>query len=114
MKTEISQNIYLPLYADLRIYIAVYSLRYNDDAVVIKEVTRERYCRMKADKKTGKAYHNEYFKRVTHTEANRIIEENELKEFRKNYDKAIMKKYNVGANYRNSRYFMEQVRPTLN
>ena len=108
------ENIYFPLYADLKIYIAIYSLRYNDNSVTIREVTRERYCRMKADKKAKKAYHNEYFKRVTHTEANRIIEQNEREQFRKDYDKAIMQKYNVGADYRNNRYFMEQVRPTLN
>jgi hypothetical protein len=40
---------------------------------------------------------------------------NEIKnqEWRKQYDKEIMKKYNVGEDYRQNRYFMEQVRPTL-
>lgn len=29
------------------------------------------------------------------------------------YDLAIQKKYNVGSNWRNNRWFVEQVRPTL-
>jgi hypothetical protein len=107
------ENFYLPLYADLDIYIAIYSLRYEDNSVSIKTVSRTEYQRMKDDKKTGREWNNDYFERVTHTKANKILEDNTRQQILGEYDKAIMSKYNVGSNYKENRWFMEQVRPTI-
>lgn len=104
----------LTLLADLSIYIAVHSLKYGDNSVSIKEVTREQYTQMKAAKKSKKDYQNVYFERVTHVKANKINQDNHRAETKKQYDQAIMKKYNVGQDYKNNRWFMEQVRPTIN
>jgi hypothetical protein len=34
-------------------------------------------------------------------------------EFSQQYNRAIQEKYNVGPNYKNNRWFMEQVRPSI-
>lgn len=95
------------------VYIAVHCLRYGSDNVQVMEVTREELSRMRSDRKKGIAWHNEYIQRITVSKAIEIMEQEGRKETRKAYDKAIMSKYNVSENYRQNRWFMEQVRPTI-
>lgn len=95
------------------IHIAIISLRYNDDKVIVKTLSREQFARMKQERKEGKRYVNDWLKRVTLKEGLQLIEQENRRQFKAEYDKAIMEKYNVPANYRDNRWFMEQVRPTI-
>jgi len=92
-----------------KVFVAMISLHYEERPTIIHEWSRERYAHEKANRKDE----NWYYKRVTVDRADEIWNKNERAKARKQYDQAIMKKYGVGANYRNNRWFMEQVRPTL-
>ena len=99
---------------DIYVYVLISSLRYEPEPDQVKIIKRETLSRMMYEKKARKDNHDLLIQRITFDrylkESNRI----EREDFRKQYDKAIMQKYNVGSDYRNNRYFMEQVRPTLN
>jgi ABC-type transporter MlaC component len=95
-----------------RIFIAEISIHYEQRPTIIHEWSRERYARRLAQEKICQTA-NWYLKRVTLAKANQILEDEGREAFRKSYDKAIMQKYNVGANYRENRWFMEQVRPNI-
>ncbi len=95
-----------------KIFVAEISLHYEPKQTIIHEWSRERYARELNERKKTK-YNNWYFKRVTLKQANIIEGKTERKRLRKQYDIAIMEKYNVGEDYRQNRWFMEQVRPTL-
>lgn len=101
-----------PLY-DYPILLAKISLKYNDDSIYLMEVSRKQFCRMKADKKAKKDYFDYYFKRITAKEYNKINRETNIKTANKEYSKAIQRKYNVGENWQQNRWFVEQVRPTI-
>lgn len=106
-------EIYITPLHDYDVYVAIHSLRYNDDSCTILEVSRERLAQMREEKKKRIDWHNSYIERITHTKANKLLQRQRREEAMKLYDKAIMQKYNVGANYRRDRWFMEQVRPTI-
>ena len=91
-----------------KIFVAEYCLRYETRPTIIHEWTRARYDRAKREVR-----HNSYLVRVSLERANEILRAEDKEYSRKAYDKAIMNKYNVGANYRQNRWFMEQVRPTI-
>jgi len=95
-----------------KIFIAQISLHYEDRGTIIHYWSRERYARELLQRK--KKFDDWFLKRVTESKANEIQEQTDRENIIKQYDKAIMKKYNVGSNYKQNRYFMEQVRPTIN
>lgn len=94
------------------IFILIHSLRYEKLPSQAQHVTRSQFYRMKEEQRRTK-YKDSFIERVSYskwiTESNSI----EREAIRQAYDKAIMKKYNVGPDYRQNRYFMEEVRPTL-
>ena len=94
-----------------KIFIAEISLHYETRPTIIHEWTRERYCREIAERRRKKD--DWWIKRVTLAEANRMIKQESKERYRKEYDQAIMNKYNVGPNYKENRWFMEQVRPQI-
>lgn len=96
-----------------RIFIAQISLHYESRPTIIHDWTREMYARELNRKKNGKDYQDWYFKRVTAREALKIESEQYRSELKKQYSKAIQEKYNVGENWQQKRWFVEQVRPTL-
>jgi len=52
-------------------------------------------------------------KRVTEIKAKEIEKQNNRNFLKTKYDNAIMEKYNIGIDYKDNRWFMEQVRPTI-
>lgn len=106
-------EIYITPLHEYDVYVAIHSLRYNDDSYTILEVSRERLAQMREETKQGIDWHNSYIERITHTKANKLLQRQRREEAIRLYDKAIMQKYNVGANYRQNRWLMEQVRPTI-
>lgn len=98
---------------DYPILIAKISLKYNDDSIILMEVSRKQYSRMKRDKKEKKAYFDYLIQRISATRYNELSRQINRKEAYKQYDKAIQQKYNVGENWQQNRWFVEQVRPSL-
>ena len=97
---------------DTKILIAQISLHYESRGTILHEWTRERYSRELNEKKRQPS--DWYYKRITPAMAEKIQDETSRNICRQQYDKAIMSKYNVDKNYRQNRWFMEQVRPTIN
>lgn len=98
---------------DNKIIVAEISLHYESKDTILHEWTRERYSMVLLERKTNIRSSDWYYKRVTPSMAAKIKEDLFRTICRRNYDTAIMEKYNVGANYRENRWFMEQVRPTI-
>ena len=94
-----------------KILVAQISLHYESRPTILHEWTRERYARELLRQKYE--FTDWYFKRVSESKAAEIQEQTDREQYRKNYDAAIMKKYNVGSDYKENRWFMEQVRPSL-
>lgn len=98
---------------DQYILIAKISLKYNDDSITLMEVSRKQFCRMIKEQKENKRYQDDYIKRISAKRYNELSRQISRNEAYKQYDKAIQKKYNVGENWQQNRWFAEQVRPTL-
>ena len=94
-----------------KIIVAQISLHYESRDTILHEWSRERFARELMSRKLKAT--DWYFKRVSPAKAEQIQAETDRTINRKNYDKAIMNKYNVGSNYQSNSWFMEQVRPTL-
>lgn len=94
------------------IIVAKISLHYEARPTIIQILSRERYARKLQEQKSGKDYHNYYFKRITEKERDRIMHEQEREIWNKTYDKLIREKYSVGKGWEKNRWFVEQVRPT--
>jgi len=89
------------------IWIIRYDLNYESKENKVMEIDRNKLERLR---KENKRY---YFKRVTIDKANDEWNGIQRRDAKNAYDKAIMSKYNVSSNYRDNRWFMEQVRPSI-
>lgn len=58
-------------------------------------------------------YRDSYLERVSQSRFESEQRKDEIERMKKAYNSAIMKKYNVDSNWRNNRWFTEQVRPHL-
>lgn len=96
-----------------QILVAKISLHYESRPDVLTLCTREEFANILADRKAHKCDMNYYYKRVSWSKGVEIAEQTARNEARKEYDKKIMDKYKVGPNYRENRWFIEQVRPTI-
>lgn len=96
---------------DYRIYVAQISLHYESRPTIIHLWTRERYARALWERKQKPG--DWYYRRVTERKADEMREDAAVERLRQQYDRAIQEKYGVGAGWKQDRYFMEQVRPTL-
>lgn len=95
------------------IFILIHSLKYEAEPTQAQIINRAEYWRKKAEQKATR--HRDYFiERVGPNKFSLEVSAIRREASRKKYDKAIMQKYNVGKNYRENRWFMEQVRPCLN
>jgi hypothetical protein len=94
------------------VYICTTSLRYGDETETIRIMTRQQYAKLLKRKKAGH-FPDDWIHRVTPKAAAEIDRQQARARARKQYDERIMEKYNVPANYRENRWFMEQVRPTV-
>lgn len=103
---------YIKLY-DEPILIAKISLKYNDDSIFLIEISREMYAKILEEKKNKRDYMGYYFKRISASEYNKISRQIYRDNAKKEYNKAIQAKYNVGENWQKNRWFVEQVRPCL-
>lgn len=92
--------------------IIIHSLKYEPDPDKFLQVTPEQLARMRNRKKLN-PYRNDYIKRYTPKKFEELQDQEIRRQFREEYDKKIMAKYNVGKDYEQDRWFMEQVRPTL-
>lgn len=84
------------------VYLSVSDLNY-EGTTTSKIVSRQRYYR------TVRWDGRYLIERISRAKYEQI----QYEEFSREYDSRIMKKYNVGKNYKSNRWFMEQVRPTL-
>ena len=96
-----------------KIIIAQISLHYESRPTIIHEWTREKYARELNRKNNGKEYQEWYFKRITARTALKIKSEQYSIYLKNQYSKAIQEKYNVGSEWQQNRWFVEEVRPTL-
>lgn len=96
-----------------QIYVAKISLHYEARPTIIFLAPREWYAKKLIERKTGKDDTNFYYKRVTIKEAESIKYQNGRIEAKEFWRKRIQEKYNVGPNFEDNRWFMEQVRPTI-
>lgn len=92
------------------IIIAKISLHYEPRPTTIYHWTRERYAKELSERPK---YDDWYFKRVTAKQADVIMNAQQKEVLKKAYSEAIQKKYNVGSNWEQNRWFVEQVRPTV-
>lgn len=82
--------------------MSVSDLNYNGGTTGI-QISRSEFCNVKR-------FDGRFLReRCSETRYNKIKRE----EARAEYSLAIQKKYNVGPDWRNNRWFVEQVRPTL-
>jgi hypothetical protein len=89
------------------VFILISDLNYNGDDDKVMEIDRPTFYRMKR-------WNGRYLReRISLTKYLVKKDEIERQQFKKQYRKAIMEKYNVGEDYEQNRYFIEQVRPTL-
>lgn len=91
------------------IYVIVYSLKYEADPTRYQRIERKQFYNLRRAKRNP----NELITRASLTRWKEEARQTEREEYSKQYDRAIQKKYNVGPDYKNNRWFMEQVRPTL-
>lgn len=91
------------------IYIIIYSLKYEAETTKFQRMDRKQFYNLRRQKRNQ----NELIQRASLTRWKEEARQTEREEDQKWYDKAIQKKYNVGSDYKNNRWFMEQVRPTL-
>jgi len=97
------------------IFIMVHSLKYEPAPSQPQIITRAQWYRLRTEKARKEQRRSDQFiQRYSPKKWQHEARQIEREESRKAYDKAIMKKYNVGPDYRQSRYFMEEIRPTLN
>jgi hypothetical protein len=94
------------------IWVIRYSLKYEPNPPVFYEVPRWRYEAMKKQERMDK-YRDSYLERVSQSRFESEQRKDEIERMKKAYNSAIMKKYNVDSNWRNNRWFTEQVRPHL-
>lgn len=95
-----------------KIIVAKISLHYETQPTFIYwELSRESYARMIFKEKNK--HSNWYYKRVSYSKAIEITEIEGREIAKKEYSRQIMEKYNVGPNWKENRWFMEQVRPTI-
>lgn len=89
------------------VYILISDLNYNSDIDQVREITRRQFYRIKR-------FDGRYLRqRISLTRYKQLAGEIERQEAKEYYSKAIQKKYNVGPNWAQNRYFVEQVRPTI-
>lgn len=100
------------MYSD-KIYVAKTSLHYETKPTVVFLASREWYAKKLMERKNKESDMNYYYKRVTMKEAENIKYQNERMEGKALWRKRIQEKYNVGPNFEENRWFMEQVRPTI-
>ena len=84
------------------IFILIHSLRYEPTPSQAQQITRSQFYRMKEEQRRNK-YRDIFIERVSYPKW-----VNECRSI-----EHIMKKYNVGRDYRQNRYFMEEIRPTI-
>jgi hypothetical protein len=94
------------------IFILIHSLKYEADPTQCQVIERSQFFRMKEAEKRNK-YRDSFIERVSPSKFSRESRTVEREESRKQYDQAIMKKYNVGSDYKQNRWFIEQLRPTV-
>lgn len=95
------------------IFVLVHSLKHEPAPSQAQILTRAEYWRKKAEQRATR-YRDYFIERVGPNKFSEEVSAIRREASRKTYDKAIMQKYNVGKNYRENRWFMEQVRPCLN
>ena len=95
-----------------KVFIVRHSLKYDGNDIYIYHVTRERYADMQNERKHDR-YSDYYFERVTARKAVKMRKEFRREQYEKEYNTAIAKKYGVSENWKNNRWFVEQVRPSL-
>lgn len=95
------------------VIIAQISLHYQERPTIVHNWTRERYQQAIQERKQDRSLQNWYYKRITQSAADKIEQTQQREGRRKQIDQAVMEKYGVGADFRNNRWFMEQVRPTV-
>jgi hypothetical protein len=91
------------------IYILIHSLKYQAEPTRAQIVSRENFARIRAEKRNP----DELIERVSAAKFIRESRAIEREQSRLLYDKQIQKKYNVGPGWRDNRWFVEQVRPTI-
>lgn len=95
------------------VIIAQISLHYEERPTIIHHWTREQYQQAMEERKKDRSLQDWYYKRITQSAADKIQRTQQREAWRKQIDQAVMEKYGVGADWRNNRWFMEQVRPTV-
>lgn len=95
------------------VIIAQISLHYEERPTIIHTWTRERYQQAIEERKKDASMRDWYYKRITESKADKIRQTQQREARRKQIDQAVMEKYGVGADWRNNRWFVEQVRPTV-
>jgi len=93
------------------IFVLVHSLKYEADPTQAQIVTREEYWRMKAQRKERR---DQFIERVGPSKFDKEVRDIRREAARKQFDKQIMQRFKVGPNYRENRWFMEQVLPCYN
>jgi hypothetical protein len=90
------------------IYIAIHSLKYEPFPSQFDIVTREQYWRMKKSK-----MYDKFVQRYGPNRWRKERDQSYRELLRTQYSKRIQEKYNVGPDWMQNRWFVEQVRPTL-
>lgn len=95
-----------------KIFLLRQSLKYEAGPTQCVVVDRTTFYRMRAEEKSNR-YRDSFLERVSPVRFAVEQRKAERELFRKCYDSAIMEKYNVGPDWRDNRWFVEQMRPSL-
>lgn len=95
------------------IFILVHSLKYEAEPTQAQIVSRAQFWRMKAQRKEY-IKRDQFIERVSETKFSQEVRAIRREAARKEFDKQIMQRFKVGPDFRQNRWFMEQVLPCYN
>lgn len=95
------------------IFVLIHSLKYEAEPTQAQIVSREQFWRMKAQRKEY-IKRDQFIERVSETKFSQEVRAIRREAARKEFNNQIMQRFKVGPDYRNNRWFMEQVLPCYN
>jgi hypothetical protein len=116
-KSKFSKSDLMPKHFDImdeNIYVLKIDLNYNSDPDLPLLMSKKKWNRIPYSKDgSGRTDGRYLYKRITEKQWDNAVYSYNRQNSKDAYSKAIQKKYNVGPDWEQNRWFVEQVRPKL-
>jgi hypothetical protein len=116
-KSKFSKSIFIPKHFDLmddNIFVLKIDLNYNSDPDLPLIMSKKKWNIIPYSKDgSGRTDGRYLYRRITEKQFDNAVHSYNRQISRDAYSKVIQKKYNVGPEWEQNRWFVEQVRPGL-